>query len=163
MSHTLDILPTRLGTTSTVQRGWLRRIDDEGTLYVSMYHAAGPICPCDVLLPAGGPAIVLNPGERVLFVPPDHDGERGCVLGTIGRYTVTSPAIDQPVSSTVASQPTGPHEQVLQLCADKRISLTCGEASITLTAEGAILIRGAKVVSRSKGLNRIKGASVLIN
>ncbi len=53
-------------------------------------------------------------------------------------------------------------EEIL-LSAEKEIVLQCGKASITLTRAGKILIRGAYVLSRSSGLNRIKGGSVQIN
>jgi|SRR5271165_1886669 len=51
----------------------------------------------------------------------------------------------------------------LTLSADREIVLRCGKASITLTRAGKILICGAYVLSRSFGVNRIKGASVQIN
>ena len=47
--------------------------------------------------------------------------------------------------------------------AKKEIVLRCGKASITLTRAGKILIRGAYVLSRSSGANRIRGGSVQIN
>jgi len=47
--------------------------------------------------------------------------------------------------------------------ADREIVLRCGEASITLTRAGKILLKGTHVVSRSSGLNQIKGGSVQIN
>jgi hypothetical protein len=47
--------------------------------------------------------------------------------------------------------------------ADKEIVLRCGDASITLTKAGKVIIRGAYVLSRSSGVNRIKGGSVQIN
>jgi len=51
----------------------------------------------------------------------------------------------------------------LTLTADKEIVLRCGKASITLTRAGKVLIRGAYLLSRSSGVNRIKGGSVQIN
>ena len=42
--------------------------------------------------------------------------------------------------------------------ADQEIVLKCGDASITLTAAGKVLIRGAYLLSRSSGANRIKAA-----
>jgi hypothetical protein len=51
----------------------------------------------------------------------------------------------------------------LTLTADREIVLRCGQASITLTHAGKVIIRGAYVVSRSSGANRIKGACVQIN
>ncbi|MCU7917464.1 MAG: hypothetical protein KZQ95_03795 [Candidatus Thiodiazotropha sp. (ex Epidulcina cf. delphinae)] len=49
------------------------------------------------------------------------------------------------------------------LSADKEIVLKCGKASITLTRTGKIILRGAYLLSRSSGVNRIKGGSVQIN
>ena len=51
----------------------------------------------------------------------------------------------------------------IELKADKEITLRCGKASITLTRAGKVLIRGAYLLSRSSGVNRIKGGSVQIN
>jgi len=45
----------------------------------------------------------------------------------------------------------------------REVVLKCGEASITLRSDGRMLLRGAYVETSSKGLNRIKGASVKIN
>lgn len=53
-------------------------------------------------------------------------------------------------------------ERIL-LSAQKEIVLECGKASITLTRAGKVLIRGAYLLSRSSGVNRIKGGSVQIN
>jgi hypothetical protein len=47
--------------------------------------------------------------------------------------------------------------------AKEEIVLRCGKASITLTRAGKVLIRGAYLLSRSSGVNRIKGGSVQIN
>lgn len=51
----------------------------------------------------------------------------------------------------------------VELVARREIVLRCGQASITLTRAGKVLIRGAYVLSRSSGVNRIKGGSVQIN
>lgn len=51
----------------------------------------------------------------------------------------------------------------LELRADQEIVLRCGRASITLTRAGKILLRGAYLLSRSSGVNRVKGGSVQIN
>jgi hypothetical protein len=47
--------------------------------------------------------------------------------------------------------------------AEEEIELRCGESSITLTKAGKVIIRGAYLLSRSTGVNRIKGGSVQIN
>lgn len=45
----------------------------------------------------------------------------------------------------------------------EEIVLRCGEASITLTKAGKIIIRGKYLLNRSAGVNRIMGGSVQIN
>jgi hypothetical protein len=47
--------------------------------------------------------------------------------------------------------------------AKEEIVLRCGKASITLTKAGKVLIKGAYLLNRSSGANRIKGGSVQIN
>lgn len=51
----------------------------------------------------------------------------------------------------------------LELRAEREVTLRCGKASITLTREGKVLIRGAYISSWSSGANRIKGGSVHLN
>jgi hypothetical protein len=45
----------------------------------------------------------------------------------------------------------------------EEVVLRCGEASITLQRDGKVIVRGAYVETRAKGINRIKGAAVKIN
>lgn len=45
----------------------------------------------------------------------------------------------------------------------KEIVLRCGRGSITLTADGKIVLKGTELVSRSSGANKIRGAMVNIN
>jgi hypothetical protein len=51
----------------------------------------------------------------------------------------------------------------LVFTADQEIVLRCGQASLTLTRAGKILLSGTYLLSRSSGVNRIKGGSVQIN
>ena len=47
--------------------------------------------------------------------------------------------------------------------AKKEVVLRCGKASLTLTADGKIVIKGANLLTTSSGAHRIRGASVSIN
>lgn len=53
--------------------------------------------------------------------------------------------------------------KTLTFKAKDQIKLECGKASITLTKSGKILLRGEYVMSRSTGVNSIKGGSVQLN
>jgi hypothetical protein len=56
-----------------------------------------------------------------------------------------------------------PDPETLCISAARELTLKCGKSSITLTAAGKLLLRGAYLLSRSSGVNRIKGGSVQIN
>jgi hypothetical protein len=47
--------------------------------------------------------------------------------------------------------------------AEREIVLRCGDASITLTRAGKVIIRGTYILSRSSGYNRMKGAAIDLN
>ena len=53
--------------------------------------------------------------------------------------------------------------EVLHLESEKELILECGKAKIALRADGRVVILGGYVLSRSKGVNKIKGGSVQIN
>jgi len=81
-------------------------------------------------------------------------------------------APDRPVVMGVVEERRARRPEPVELVLDKRrfsftaeqeIVLRCGRASITLTRAGKVLIRGAYLLNRSSGVNRIKGGSVQIN
>jgi hypothetical protein len=51
----------------------------------------------------------------------------------------------------------------LIVTAKEQVVIRCGKASITLTRAGKVLIQGEYVLSRSAGVNRVKGGSVQLN
>ena len=53
--------------------------------------------------------------------------------------------------------------QRMVVSAKQQLVLQCGKASITLTKAGKVLIAGSYVLSRSTGVNRVKGGSVQLN
>jgi hypothetical protein len=53
--------------------------------------------------------------------------------------------------------------KVINFEAMQEIVLRCGKSSITMRADGTVVIKGTRLLSRSSGPNKIKGASVHIN
>lgn len=51
----------------------------------------------------------------------------------------------------------------IELVGEKEVVLRCGPASIRLTPDGRVTIRGTRVLSRSDGPNRVQGATVELN
>jgi len=94
-------------------------------------------------------------GSQVVLIFEQADRFRPIILGVLCDPTPTAPK-ELPL---VASM----DDEQLILSAKREIVLRCGKASITLTRAGKVIIRGAYLLSRSSGVNRIKGGSVQIN
>lgn len=94
-------------------------------------------------------------GREVALLFEEGDPQRPLIIGPIQRPEQKAPA-DRRFTAEVDGER-------MRLTADKEIVLKCGKASITLTRAGKILIRGAYLLSRSSGVNRIKGGSVQVN
>jgi hypothetical protein len=56
-----------------------------------------------------------------------------------------------------------PQPQDLVLSASRKIVLQCGLASITLHANGKVVLRGQSIVSAAEGINRLSGGQIEIN
>lgn len=84
----------------------------------------------------------------------------------VGRLAAVTMMDDQPLILGLI-QPLVPDVEAdgekLVLEARREVTLRCGKASIHLTADGRVTIRGTQVLSRSDGPNRVQGASVQLN
>ena len=101
-------------------------------------------------------------GQEVALLFADGDPRRPFVVGLLRDPAPAETEADLAVEPGKALSARVDGEQVL-ITADKEIVLKCGRASITLTRAGKVLIRGAYLLSRSSGVNRVKGGSVQIN
>jgi Domain of unknown function (DUF6484) len=81
----------------------------------------------------------------------------------LGLLRVPAPVVPKAEPARVEAVEVRRDGESIVLSAEREIVLSCGKASITLTRAGKILIRGAYVLTRSAGVNRIQGGSVQIN
>jgi len=85
---------------------------------------------------------------------------------SVGRLAAVTMMDDQPLILGLIL-PMAPEVEAdgekLVLEARREMTLRCGKASITMTADGRVTIRGTQVLSRSDGPNRVQGASVQLN
>ncbi len=88
----------------------------------------------------------LHVGDDVLVLLRGGDPNRPLVVSTILDRLVADP----------------PRESVT-VRADRELVLECGDASISLHADGRVVIRGGYVETYAEGTNRIKGGQVRIN
>lgn len=74
-----------------------------------------------------------------------------------------SPAPSDATTDAAAVLPVRVDGKEVVIEAEQQLSLRCGDASITLTHEGKILIHGKYLLNRASGINRIIGGSVQVN
>jgi Domain of unknown function (DUF6484) len=99
----------------------------------------------------------VHVGRQVVLIFEDGDPERPIVIGAL-RASDNVPFETRPGQIDVESDGAR-----LIVSAKDELVLRCGDASITLTKEGKVLVQGRYVSSRSSGVNRIKGGTVEIN
>lgn len=123
--------------------------------------------------PAGQPLAAMTTahcgedavGRNVALLFADGDPAKPLIVGLIHN------PFEETVEAIVDADPESQEPNIgfqldgerLVLSAGREMVLKCGKASITLTRAGKILLRGAYLLSRSSGVNRIKGGSVQIN
>jgi len=127
---------------------------DDQPLIAGVPELPGEIVPARTTVPLQQRQI----GSSVVVLFEHGDARRPIIVGVLQ---------DQPTSPeqarTVRIASVDVDDDRLVLSAEREIVLRCGQASITLTRAGKILIHGAYISSRSSGVSRIKGGSVQIN
>lgn len=111
------------------------------------------------------PVSAADQGRAVALMFEEGDVGRPLLMGMIHEpepIEAEAEAIEAEGALAQDLQVEADGERVV-VSADKELVLRCGKASITLTQAGKIVIRGAYVLTRSSGVNRIQGGSVQIN
>jgi hypothetical protein len=138
-----------VGNEGGIHLGSVDRFDDAGTLWVRLSRRR-PMA-----------------ARWILGVTPDQlrgaKASGASVLVALAGRTqavVIGVLVSGPVPAAVEARLDG---KKVTLTGEEEVTLKCGKASITLTSAGKVLIKGEYVVSRSSGVNRIKGGAVQIN
>ncbi|ALN58678.1 hypothetical protein GLE_3332 [Lysobacter enzymogenes] len=121
--------------------GRVARVDADKTVWVAHAALPGRIQPARC-------AIEVHEeyaGREVVLAFEHCDPRRPIVLGLVWQPEAAAPL------------------ERVEICAGQEVVVRCGEASVTLTADGKILLRGAYISSHAKGTNRLKGGSVRMN
>jgi hypothetical protein len=96
-------------------------------------------------------------GSSVLLVFEHGDWALPIVIGVLGG-AIGWPDPDKPARVEVDAD-----GRRMLVSAKEELVLRCGEASITLTKAGKVLIRGTYVLTHASGRNRVCGGSIELN
>ncbi len=113
---------------------------------------ATPVC----ALPA------LREGEPVAVMFEQGDTSRALVLGPMAGAPTQASSHESTPAQAPAHEALIDNERIV-IEAEQEIELRCGEASIILTRDGCILLRGSDITSHASITQRIRGGSVQIN
>jgi Domain of unknown function (DUF6484) len=97
-------------------------------------------------------------GHDVLVQFEAGDVQLPIITGVVQKVALR----DEPTTApTIATALVDGERHVIE--AEREIVLRCGDASITLTRAGKVIIKGHYILSRASGYNKIKGAAIDIN
>ncbi len=118
-----------------------------------------PECPGQLLVARSTVSLRRSmAGREVVVLFEGGDVQRPIIIGAIhGQVTDDVVAPGRAVVVEVDS-----NERHI-VSAEREIVMRCGDASITLTRAGKVIIQGTYILSRSTGYNKIKGAAIDIN
>lgn len=158
--ETVDLFENGLLQGQRVLRGTVDAVVGDTRLSVRVAADGQPPRWCDVLV-TGADAPALAPGDEVLAWLPSSEEERGVILGRIGAPRAAAPEPARGSPDQESTEHATPDELVIE--AKQALTLRVGDGSITIRADGRILIKGSDLVSHARRTNRIRGGSVAIN
>lgn len=125
--------------------------DERGPLVDFEGNTRGPLL-ARITGPRPDSSVRGTAGQEVVLLIDPRPGRPPVLLGFLRPLTAAPSELEARVDG-----------KRVELEGQDEIVLRCGEASITLRRNGRVVIRGAQVETRAKGLNRIKGGTVAIN
>jgi len=102
-------------------------------------------------------------GSAVLIIFEDDDPGKPIIIGIVGDALPTSTTemiVDTQIND---NQPVKISGKILHFEGEQEIVLRCGLGSIIVRADGQVIIKGTRLMSRASVTNKVRGPSVLIN
>lgn len=146
---------------SGVVIGTIEGVAKDGHPLVTWPNGGGSVVAARTVWMASPPNWLDCEGLRVVLGFANGEESRPILLGLLD-----APPTKTRVSEVTKEESESLHTlrpKVLRIESEQELVLECGEAKIALRADGRVVILGGYLLSRSKGVNKIKGGSVQIN
>lgn len=131
--------------------GWITAVGSDGSIRVSAPSLGEDPLSARALCPVGPEQI----GAQCALMFEQGDVDRPIVMGLFQHAVL-------PITTT-GSTATGQDARTFKISADREIALHCGKASLRLTQDGRIELRGTTLISHASGVNRIRGGAIKLN
>ena len=131
--------------------GWITGLGTDGSIQISAPNLGGEPFSARSLCPIGPEQI----GAQCAFLFEQGNVERPVIMGLLQHSVIPL--------TTVGETSISQDAQSVRINAAREIALHCGKASLRLTQDGRIELRGTTLVSHSSGVNRIRGGSIKLN
>ena len=160
----MDLATSSAPSGSSVRVGRIVDLNEKGQAVVDYPgNVLGPLVARSTMAVAEGRSD-LDPRDRpVLLLFEDGDPALPIVVGFIGEKLLHPDDEKELVIPDDPLKEIALDGETLVFDAKKEIVLRCGKGSITLRADGKIVVKGTQLISRASGANKIKGARVNIN
>ena len=144
------------------KRGIIEEIR-EGLIHVQDATDSRAQHACFFVRNSSNPPPDFQPGDHVLFTVNELSGE-AFVLGLIESYVSKADRIAAALTQSGRTPSTTTVEdEVVRIKAGKGLVIECGKGTIIITEDGRIQIKGTDLLSRARGMNKIKGAGIALN
>lgn len=142
--------------------GHLAGVDDEGRVLFRCDGGAGDVAPVPVTigisLPDGSVVKAARLGQRALVLRTDDSTSQHVLIALLRERVIARARDARPGELEVEVE-----GETLLLRARKKIEIRCGKSSFVMQEDGKVVLSGSHVVSRSRGPNKIQGASIALN
>lgn len=133
--------------------GTLLRVDANGRAWVEFPGSHGEVLARCAVAEQAIPSSQDLPGSAVLLVFEAEDRHRPIITGFVrDRLVPETSAAEQRIRAAK-----------IVLEGEQELVLSCGQGTLTMTADGRIVIKGTRLTSRASESNKVRGAVVLIN
>ena len=145
------------------RKGVVLEVMDEGLILIRDSSDANAIYPCYFLRTSAGALPSIQADDLVIYRIPELEEEYGVVLGVVEKYARFDDKIAKKLKQREVSRMTTLEDRVLHIKAHDGLVIECGKSTIILTKDGKVQVKGNDILSRARGMNKIKGAGVNIN